>query len=85
LGFVWKDIAAVCLLAGALAAWVPKTSGKRSSSFNHPLLAKFWGPIVGPIVAFISFVCSVGNIPLARCYGMATSALVVSLPLSMLT
>ena len=25
----------------------------------------FWGPIVGPLVAVISFVCSVGNIPLA--------------------
>ena len=28
-------------------------------------LAKFWGPIVGPLVAVISFVCSVGNVPLA--------------------
>jgi uncharacterized membrane protein YraQ (UPF0718 family) len=28
-------------------------------------LAKIWGPIVGPLVAVISFVCSVGNIPLA--------------------
>ena len=25
----------------------------------------FWGPIVGPLVAVISFVCSVGNIPRA--------------------
>ena len=24
-----------------------------------------WGPIVGPLVAVLSFVCSVGNIPLA--------------------
>jgi uncharacterized membrane protein YraQ (UPF0718 family) len=29
------------------------------------LIAKVWGPIVGPLVAVISFVCSVGNIPLA--------------------
>ena len=29
------------------------------------MLAKLWGPIVGPLVAVISFVCSVGNIPLA--------------------
>src|SRR5881394_1573887 len=27
--------------------------------------AKFWGPLVGPIVAALSFVCSVGNVPLA--------------------
>src|SRR5207302_5663585 len=26
---------------------------------------KIWGPLVGPLVAVISFVCSVGNIPLA--------------------
>jgi uncharacterized membrane protein YraQ (UPF0718 family) len=32
---------------------------------EHPLLATIWGPIVGPLIAVISFVCSVGNIPLA--------------------
>ncbi len=32
---------------------------------DHPLLATLWGPIIGPLVAVISFVCSVGNIPLA--------------------
>jgi uncharacterized membrane protein YraQ (UPF0718 family) len=32
---------------------------------GHPFLAAPWGPIVGPLVAVISFVCSVGNIPLA--------------------
>jgi uncharacterized protein len=31
----------------------------------HPALSKFWGPIIGPFVAIISCVCSVGNIPLA--------------------
>lgn len=32
---------------------------------GHPIAAKLWGPIVGPIVAILSFVCSVGNVPLA--------------------
>src|SRR5205814_2340893 len=32
---------------------------------GHPTLAKFWGPVVGPAVAIISFVCSIGNVPLA--------------------
>src|SRR6184192_4388273 len=32
---------------------------------GHPLAAKFWGPIVGPLVSVISFVCSIGNVPLA--------------------
>jgi len=32
---------------------------------NHPLLATVWGPIIGPVVAILSFVCSIGNVPLA--------------------
>ena len=32
---------------------------------GHPGLAAVWGPIIGPIVAIASFVCSVGNVPLA--------------------
>jgi hypothetical protein len=28
-------------------------------------VAPVWGPIVGPIVAIVSFVCSIGNVPLA--------------------
>ena len=32
---------------------------------DHPLLAKLWGPLIGPVVAVLSFVCSIGNVPLA--------------------
>ena len=62
---VWKDIAGGLLIAGALAAWVPKEFWKEFFLVSHPIAATFWGPIVGPLVAVISFVCSVGNIPLA--------------------
>ena len=62
---VWKDIVGGLLIAGALAAWVPATWWNRFFLTNHPQLAKWWGPIVGPIVAILSFVCSVGNVPLA--------------------
>jgi uncharacterized membrane protein YraQ (UPF0718 family) len=62
---VWKDIAGGLLIAGALAAWVPKDFWKEFFLVSHPIAATFWGPIVGPLVAVISFVCSVGNIPLA--------------------
>ena len=62
---VWKDIIGGLLIAGALAAWVPKDFWKEFFLVSHPVAAKVWGPIVGPIVAVISFVCSVGNIPLA--------------------
>src|SRR5437868_3653035 len=62
---VWKDIAGGLLIAGALAAWVPQDFWKEFFLVSHPVAAKVWGPIVGPIVAVVSFVCSVGNIPLA--------------------
>ena len=62
---VWLDIAGGLLISGALAAWVPAEFWQSFFGIDHPLLAKLWGPIVGPLVAVISFVCSVGNIPLA--------------------
>ena len=62
---VWLDIAGGLLIAGALAAWVPNSFWQGLFLFDHPLLATIWGPLVGPLVAMISFVCSVGNIPLA--------------------
>jgi len=62
---VWLDIVGGLLIAGALAAWVPQALWQSFFLVEHPLLASLWGPIVGPLVAVISFVCSVGNIPLA--------------------
>jgi uncharacterized membrane protein YraQ (UPF0718 family) len=62
---VWLDIAGGLLIAGALAAWVPHPFWQTFFLTGHPILATLWGPIVGPLVAVISFVCSVGNIPLA--------------------
>src|SRR5438034_4413890 len=59
---VWKDIAGGLLLAGALAAWVPRDFWKSFFLTSHPLVATLWGPLVGPMVAIFSFVCSVGNI-----------------------
>jgi uncharacterized protein len=62
---VWLDIAGGLLIAGTLAAWVPNVFWQSFFLTGHPILAALWGPIVGPLVAVISFVCSVGNIPLA--------------------
>jgi uncharacterized protein len=62
---VWLDIVGGLLIAGALAAWVPNAFWQSFFLTGHPALALLWGPIVGPLVAVISFVCSVGNIPLA--------------------
>ena len=62
---VWKDIAGGLLIAGAVSAWVPQNFWKTLFLTSHPVAATVWGPIIGPIVAVLSFVCSVGNIPLA--------------------
>lgn len=62
---VWKDIVGGLLLAGAIGAWVPNSFWQGFFLSSHPVVAKFWGPIIGPIVAILSFVCSIGNVPLA--------------------
>lgn len=62
---VWIDVLGGFLIAGALAAWVPESFWQAFFLTGHPTLAKIQGPLVGPLVAIISFVCSVGNVPLA--------------------
>jgi uncharacterized membrane protein YraQ (UPF0718 family) len=62
---VLRDIVLGLLIAGAIAAWVPNSFWQGFFLVDHPLLAKLWGPLVGPIVAVLSFVCSIGNVPLA--------------------
>ena len=62
---LWADVGGGLLIAGALAAWVPPKGWQAFFLTSHPLFARFWGPLVGPVVAILSFVCSVGNVPLA--------------------
>jgi uncharacterized membrane protein YraQ (UPF0718 family) len=62
---VWVDVLGGFLIAGALAAWVPQGFWQAFFLTGHPTLAKIEGPLVGPLVAIFSFVCSVGNVPLA--------------------
>jgi uncharacterized protein len=62
---VWVDLAVGLLLAGALGAWVPEAFWQGFFLVDHPVAAELWGPLVGPLVAVVSFVCSIGNVPLA--------------------
>jgi uncharacterized membrane protein YraQ (UPF0718 family) len=62
---VIRDIVLGLLMAGAVAAWVPDSFWRRLFFVHHPLLSRFWGPLIGPVVSMMSFVCSIGNVPLA--------------------
>ena len=62
---VWSDIALGLLIAGAIAVWVPADMWTALFLSDHPVWAKTVGPLIGPLVAVLSFVCSVGNVPLA--------------------
>ena len=62
---VIRDIVIGLLVAGAVAAWVPDSFWRQLFAVHHPLLSKIWGPLIGPIISLLSFVCSIGNVPLA--------------------
>jgi uncharacterized protein len=62
---VWIDVVVGFLLAGILATFVPDTFWQSLFFTDKATLAFLIGPLIGPVVAIISFVCSVGNIPLA--------------------
>jgi uncharacterized membrane protein YraQ (UPF0718 family) len=62
---VLRDVVAGLLIAGAVAAWVPDSFWQHLFLTGHPLAAKLWGPVIGPVIAMLSFVCSIGNVPLA--------------------
>jgi uncharacterized membrane protein YraQ (UPF0718 family) len=63
---LWKDLAGGFLIAGALAAFVP--AGAWHVLFLNgaaPAVQLVGNALAGPLVAVISFVCSIGNVPLA--------------------
>jgi len=62
---VIRDVAGGLLIAGAIAAWVPDSFWRHLFLTGHPLAARLWGPVIGPVISLLSFVCSIGNVPLA--------------------
>jgi uncharacterized protein len=62
---VIRDIIIGLLIAGAVGAWVPDAFWRHLFLTGHPLAAKLWGPVIGPVISLLSFVCSIGNVPLA--------------------
>ncbi|WP_280269784.1 permease [Nocardia wallacei] len=62
---ILRDLIIGLLVAGAIGAWVPDSFWQNFFLTDHPVLSAIWGPIVGPVVAMLAFVCSIGNVPLA--------------------
>ncbi|MEV6025826.1 permease [Streptomyces sp. NPDC052036] len=62
---ILRDLVVGLLIAGAIAAWVPDDFWRAFFLTSHPLTGRLVGPLIGPLVAIASFVCSIGNVPLA--------------------
>ncbi|HEY3630071.1 MAG TPA: permease [Jatrophihabitantaceae bacterium] len=62
---ILRDLVLGLLIAGAAGAWIPESFWQNLFFADHPLVAKIWGPLIGPLVAVVTFVCSIGNVPLA--------------------
>jgi uncharacterized membrane protein YraQ (UPF0718 family) len=62
---VIRDVVLGLLIAGAIGAWVPDTFWRHLFLTGNPLAARLWGPLIGPVISVLSFVCSIGNVPLA--------------------
>jgi len=63
---LWKDLFGGFLIAGALGVFVP--DGAWKALFLNgaaPGVQLVGNAIVGPIIAIVSFVCSIGNVPMA--------------------
>jgi len=63
---LWKDLLAGFVIAGSLAAFVP--DGAWRALFLHgapPVVHQLGDAILGPLIAIFTFVCSIGNVPLA--------------------
>jgi uncharacterized membrane protein YraQ (UPF0718 family) len=62
---ILRDLAGGLLIAGAAAAWIPESFWQHLFLADHDTAAKIVGPLIGPAVAIVTFVCSIGNAPLA--------------------
>ncbi len=63
---LWKEVLGGFLIAGFIATLVPPSWWQTLFLENGPApLRLIENALIGPIIAILSFVCSVGNIPLA--------------------
>ncbi len=62
---LWKEITIGFLLAGFVAQLGNNVFNSLFLKGSPHLLQTIWGAFIGPVIAVLSFVCSVGNVPLA--------------------
>ncbi|HZO35602.1 MAG TPA: permease [Solirubrobacteraceae bacterium] len=62
---LWKEITIGFLLAGFVAQLGTDFFNGLFLTDSPALVQTFWGALIGPVIAVLSFVCSVGNVPLA--------------------
>jgi uncharacterized membrane protein YraQ (UPF0718 family) len=62
---ILRDLVLGLLIAGAIGAWVPESFWRVFFGTDDAVTSALWGPVIGPVVAMTSFVCSIGNVPLA--------------------
>ena len=62
---LWKEITAGFLLAGFVAQAGNGFLGDVFLTSSPHAVQAVWGAFIGPLIAVLSFVCSVGNVPLA--------------------
>ena len=63
---LWKDLFIGFVVGGLISAFVPNEVWKALFLHSAPSwVAVPLGALIGPVIAMITFVCSVGNIPLA--------------------
>ena len=62
---LWKEILLGFLLAGFIAQLGDSFFSGLFLHHSAALIQAAWGALIGPVIAVLSFVCSVGNVPLA--------------------
>jgi hypothetical protein len=62
---LWKEITAGFVLAGFIALLGDDFFNGLFLDDAPAAIQAIWGAVIGPVIAVLSFVCSVGNVPLA--------------------
>jgi hypothetical protein len=66
---LWKDLVIGLLIAGLIGVFVPQHIFDILFLKNSPLVVReIVSTLIGPIIAILTFVCSIGNVPLAAIF-----------------